>query len=62
MPRVRCYQTECVYWKAGFCQAREIELDPEGGCLTVELEDFGARYPDTDWEDELLDEFDEEDW
>ena len=62
MPRVRCYQMECVYWKGGFCQAREIEVDPDEGCLTFELEELADadRYA-SKWEDELLDELSEED-
>ena len=38
MPRVVCWQTDCVYWRGGRCRAEEIELDPGEGCLTAELQ------------------------
>ncbi len=59
MPRVRCYQMECVYWKGGFCQAAEIEVDPDEGCLTFELEEVDENFA-SKWEDELIDELEEE--
>jgi len=55
---------ECIYWKGGFCQARAIEVDPDEGCLTFELEELTDedRYA-SKWEDELLDELaEEEEW
>lgn len=58
MPRVRCPLAECVFWHKGFCEADEIDLDPEVGCLTfIEDGDPGAGE---DWGDE--DFFDEDEW
>ena len=59
MTRVRCRQSECIFWEEGFCTAEEIELDPEQGCLTLEeLEDIVVD-DEEDWEE---DDFEDEDW
>jgi hypothetical protein len=39
MPRVICWQTDCLYNVDGRCRAQEIEYDPVDGCLTTELRD-----------------------
>ncbi len=52
MPRVICWQTDCLYNVDGRCRAEEIEYDPADGCLTME--------PRTEL-DELEDE-EEEQW
>jgi hypothetical protein len=35
MPRVVCWQTDCLYNANGKCRAVEIEYDPSDGCLTT---------------------------
>jgi hypothetical protein len=54
MPRVTCWQMDCLYNANGKCRAVEIEYDPADGCLTMEPRS-GADEPeeeeDTDgWE------------
>lgn len=57
MTRVRCRQSECIFWEGGTCTAEEIELDPEQGCLSLEeLEDIAID------DGEELDEDFDEDW
>ena len=59
MPRIRCAYYGCVYLEGGFCEAEEVDLDPEDGCLTfTQVEDLTLE--DEDWEEELFDE-DEDD-
>jgi hypothetical protein len=58
MTRVRCIVDECVFWHEGFCDAEEIELDPELGCLT--LMEGGGPGGEDEWDDEDL--FDEDEW
>lgn len=36
MTVVRCWQGDCKYWRDGFCRARQIEYDPDLGCMTME--------------------------
>ncbi|MBM4432186.1 MAG: hypothetical protein FJ026_17830 [Chloroflexi bacterium] len=36
MPRVICWQMDCLYNVDGRCRAEEIEYDPADGCLTTE--------------------------
>ncbi len=37
MTRVRCPMERCIYWLNGWCDADEIELDPETlACITYE--------------------------
>jgi len=36
MPRVICWQKDCLYNVHGRCRAEEIEYDPDDGCLTQE--------------------------
>ncbi len=51
MPRVVCWQLDCLYNADGRCRAEEIEYDPADGCLTMQ-----PRQSSTDADDE------EEDW
>ncbi len=70
MPKVRCPQKLCIHWLDGWCDADEIELDPENlSCLTFEEMDEAALTApaddlelELDWddaEDLFADEFDE---
>ena len=51
MPRVICYQEDCLHNIDGRCRSEEIEYDPSDGCLTME-----PRLQLSDLEDE------EEEW
>lgn len=63
MPRIRCRYVDCIYLESGFCDADQIDLDPELGCLTFtqEEEDL-AIEKEEEWEEPALDEEEEEDW
>jgi hypothetical protein len=52
MPRVICWQRDCLYNVHGRCRAEEIEYDPDDGCLTQE--------PPLDTQE--IDNVDEDDW
>jgi hypothetical protein len=41
MPKIICWQTDCLYNVDGHCRAHEIEYDPVDGCLTTELREEG---------------------
>jgi len=41
VPRIVCYQMDCLYNVDGRCRAQEIEYDPADGCLTTELREEG---------------------
>ncbi len=60
MTRVRCYIEDCMFWKKGICQAKEIEIDPDEGCLTFKLEEEEEEDFFSDWEEEGFDELEEE--
>ncbi|MCS7286369.1 MAG: DUF1540 domain-containing protein [Anaerolineae bacterium] len=60
MTRVRCYIEDCMFWKKGICQAKEIEIDPDEGCLTFRLGEEEEEELFSDWEEERFDE--EEEW
>jgi hypothetical protein len=50
-----------MFWKKGICQAKEIEIDPDEGCLTFKLEEEEEEEDFfSDWEEEGLDELEEE--
>jgi len=36
MPRIICWQMDCLYNVDGRCRAEEVEFDPADGCLTME--------------------------
>ena len=36
MPRVICWQLDCLYNVDGKCRATEIEFDPADGCQTMQ--------------------------
>ena len=36
MPRVICWQRDCLHNLHGRCRAEEIEYDPDDGCMTQE--------------------------
>jgi len=52
MPKVICWQTDCLHNVDGRCRSAEIEYDPDDGCLTME--------PRLNLEDQ--DEEEQEDW
>ncbi len=64
MSRVRCPQNRCSFWLNGWCDADEIELEPETlSCMTFDeieteddLPDGGVSTDDEDLEFEWLDE------
>lgn len=60
MPRIICYQMDCLYNVDGRCRAQEIEYDPADGCLTTELREEGDDVEEEErWEKggmHLLDE------
>jgi len=60
VPRIICYQMDCLYNVDGRCRAQEIEYDPADGCLTTELREEGDDVEEEErWEKggmHLLDE------
>lgn len=50
MPKITCYQTDCLYNVDGHCRAQEIEYDPVDGCLTTELREDGDESGEEHWE------------
>nr|MBC7245855.1 hypothetical protein [Chloroflexota bacterium] len=54
MPKVICWQTDCLYNVDGRCRAEEIEYDPADGCLTMEprteLDDSEDEEEEEHWE------------
>lgn len=68
MTRIRCYYDDCVFLKNGLCNAANIELDPEDGCLTYSEDprdlliiDSIADEEDSedDWESEGFEEIED---
>ncbi len=51
MPRVICWQLDCVHNIDGRCRSAEIEYDPNDGCLTMEPR-VGLGAPLTSEEEE----------
>ena len=50
MPRIICWQMDCLYNVDGRCRAEEIEYDPGDGCLTMQPR-ADAEEPDEEaWE------------
>jgi|GEM_PF-587012 len=73
MTQIRCPKLSCIYWKKGWCQSEEIELDLRTlSCMTFEesVSTNGYRkskkqdlWDDVDWDDDeslLEDELDED--
>ena len=68
MTRIRCRDRRCVFNKNVICISREIEYEPDAGCLTMELGEDSKG--EEEWEDEEESEEDlgedeeevEEDW
>jgi hypothetical protein len=54
MPKVICWQTDCLYNAHGHCRAEQIEYDPDDGCLTQEprLNYENPDQAEDDWEEE----------
>lgn len=76
MTRIICHYEVCIFNRDTLCTAKEIEYDPDQGCLTAQDRDeFEGVVDDEDgWDeeeelepdeeleaDEVLDEFEEDD-
>jgi len=64
MVRVKCWLDDCKFWKEGVCSSPEIEIYPDEGCVTMEVEEFEEDEEEwgeeEEWEDEEEWEGDEE--
>lgn len=54
MVRVRCWVDDCRFSKGGICSSPEIEIYPDEGCVTMEVEE--TEEEEEEWEE------DEEEW
>src|SRR5713226_3258799 len=55
MPRIICRYDACIFWRDSLCTAKEIEYDPDQGCLTAQDRDEFVGVLDDDeeeWDDE----------
>lgn len=52
MVRVRCWLDDCKFWKEGVCAATEIEIAPDEGCVTMEVEEIEEEEEEEEWEEE----------
>jgi hypothetical protein len=43
MPKVICYQMDCLFNVDQKCRAQEVEFDPVDGCVTAELREEGEE-------------------
>lgn len=61
MVRVRCWIDDCKFWKEGVCSSLEIQIYPDDGCVTMEVEEI--EEDEEEWEEgEEEWEEDEEEW
>lgn len=60
MVRVRCWLDDCKFWNEGVCSAAEIEIAPDEGCVTMEVEGF--EEDEEEWEEEEEEDEDEGEW
>jgi hypothetical protein len=63
MPRIICRYDACIFWRDSLCTAKEMEYDPDQGCLTAQDRDeFVGVLEDEeeDWDEEEKLEPDEE--
>ncbi len=62
MPRIICRYDVCVFNKDSLCTAKEIEYDPDQGCLTAQDRDefVGILEDEEEWEEEEGEEAEEE--
>lgn len=62
MTRVRCWVEDCKFWK-GVCSSSEIEIYPDEGCVTMEVEEEPEK-DEEEWEEdeEEWEEDEEEEW
>lgn len=52
MVRVRCWLDDCKFWKEGICAATEIEIAPDEGCVTMEVEEIEEEEEgEEEWEE-----------
>ncbi len=54
MPRIICRYDACIFWRDSLCTAKEIEYDPDQGCLTAQDRDEFVGVLDDeaeDWDD-----------
>lgn len=70
MPRILCRYDVCVFNKDSQCTAKEMEYDPDQGCLTArDRDEFDGLLEDEEWDedddelesdDEIDDELDDD--
>ena len=62
MPRILCRYDVCVFNKDSQCTAKEMEYDPDQGCLTArDRDEFDGLLDDEDEFDEDEDELEPDD-
>lgn len=61
MVRVRCWLDDCKFWKEGVCSSPEIEIYPDEGCATMEVEELEEEEEEWEGAEEGWEE-DEEEW
>lgn len=62
MVRVRCWLDDCKFWKEGVCSSPQIEIYPDEGCVTMEVEEFEEDEAGKEEEEGGEWEEDEEEW
>ena len=60
MPRIICRYDVCVFNKDSQCTAKEIEYDPDQGCLTAQDRDEFVGILDDEWDEDEEEAKDEE--
>ena len=51
MPRIICWQLDCLYNVDAKCRAEEIEYDPADGCMTLQLREPAEEVEEEEgWE------------
>ena len=56
MPRIICRYDACIFWRDSLCTAKEIEYDPDQGCLTAQDRDEFVGVLDEEEDDWDADE------
>ena len=56
MPRIICRYDVCIFNKDSLCTAKEMEYDPDQGCLTAQDRDEfdGVLDDDEEWDEDEL--------
>ncbi|MBI1802710.1 MAG: hypothetical protein HY259_10205 [Chloroflexi bacterium] len=63
MTRIICRYDACIFWRDSLCTAKEIEYDPDQGCLTAQDRDEYVGLLDDEeeeWDEDEELEADEE--